>query len=159
MILGRRVTAQDVAWLKREVFRRPRSHAANRLMNCSPSCALRWIMRLSGKSFFVDMITEHVVRQGDKPGVVSDEEGRSGLWPASMNARRSKPWPRLVNVCAEAPSRAPTGFVGRGQGASCGAAAPQPPSARRLDSPLIVEPPCGLPMAARYRRRAAERPF
>ncbi|MGB7973202.1 MAG: hypothetical protein WCF81_02385, partial [Roseiarcus sp.] len=61
MILGRRVTAQDVAWLKREVFatREVSRESADELfavVRAEMDNAPEW------KEFFVDMIAEHVVR-------------------------------------------------------------------------------------------------
>ncbi|MFY9970729.1 MAG: hypothetical protein WAK41_15120, partial [Roseiarcus sp.] len=73
MILGRRVTAQDVAWLRREVFGdgEVTREAADELfavaqarMNNAPE----WT------EFFVEMITDHVVWQARPTGVVSDAD-------------------------------------------------------------------------------------
>ena len=73
MILGRRVTAQDVAWLRREVFAdgEVTREAADELfavararMNNAPE----WT------ELFVELITDHVVWQTRPTGVVSDEQ-------------------------------------------------------------------------------------
>jgi hypothetical protein len=108
MILGRRVTAQDVAWLKREVF-------ANREVTRESADELFAVVRADmdnapeWKEFFVDMITQHVVRQGDKPGVVSDE---TAVWLMARvdECKAVEALAVLVNVCAEA-HRAPDWFV------------------------------------------------
>jgi len=102
MILGRRVTAQDVAWLRREVFAGgavTREEAdelfavARAGMNNSPE----W------NEFFVDMIARHVVRQSDPVGVVNEE--RAGWLLGRVDECRSvEALAALVNVLAEARS-------------------------------------------------------
>ncbi len=74
-------------------------------MNFSPSYAPTWTMRLSGKQFFVDMIAEHVVRQAEPAGVVSDEQA---VWLLARvdECKAIEALAALVNVCAEA-HRAP----------------------------------------------------
>ena len=108
MILGRRVTAQDVAWLKREVFadREVSRDSADELfavVRAEMDNAPEW------KEFFVDMITQHVVRQGDKPGVLSDETA-AWLMARVDECKAVEALAVLVNVCAEA-HRAPDWFV------------------------------------------------
>ena len=108
MILGRRVTAQDVAWLKREVFatREVSRESADELfavVRAEMDNAPEW------KEFFVDMIAEHVVRQAEPPGVVSDERA---VWLLAHvdECKSVEALAALVNVCAEA-HRAPDWFV------------------------------------------------
>lgn len=108
MILGRRVTAQDVAWLKREVFagREVSRESADELftvVRAEMENAPEW------KEFFVDMIAEHVVRQSEPPGVVNEERA---VWLlAHVDACKSaEALAALVNVLAEA-HRAPDWFV------------------------------------------------
>jgi hypothetical protein len=108
MILGRRVTAQDVAWLKREVFadRDVSRESADELfavVRAEMDNAPEW------KEFFVDMIAEHVVRQAEPPGVVSDERA---VWLLARvdECKSVEALAALVNVCAEA-HRAPDWFV------------------------------------------------
>jgi hypothetical protein len=108
MILGRRVSAQDVAWLRREVFadRGVTREAADELfavaradMDNSPE----W------KEFFVEMIAEHVVRQAEPAGVVSEERA-AWLLARVHECKSVEALAALVNVCAEA-HRAPDWFV------------------------------------------------
>ena len=107
MIYGRRVTAQDVAWLKREVFAsREVAQSADELfavVRAEMNNAPEW------KEFFVDMIAEHVVRQGGTPGVV-DEEQAAWLLARADECRSVEALAALVNVLAEA-HRAPDWFV------------------------------------------------
>ncbi len=112
MILGRRVTAQDVAWLKREVFasREVTRKSADELfavVRAEMDNAPEW------KEFFVDMIAEHVVRQAEQPGVVSDAQA---VWLLAHvdECKSVEALAALVNVCAEA-HRAPGLVRGRGQ--------------------------------------------
>jgi hypothetical protein len=110
MILGRRVTAQDVAWLRREVFGdgEVTREAADELfavararMNNAPE----WT------EFFVEMITDHVVWQARPTGVVSDAEAE-WLIRRADECKTVETLAALVNVLAEA-HRAPEWFVGR----------------------------------------------
>jgi hypothetical protein len=110
MILGRRVTAQDVAWLRREVFGdgEVTREAADELfavararMNNAPE----WT------EFFVEMITDHVVWQSRPTGVVSDAEAE-WLIERADECRTVETLAALVNVLAEA-HRAPEWFVAR----------------------------------------------
>ena len=108
MILGRRVTAQDVAWLKREVF-------ANREVTRESADELFAVVRADmdnapeWKEFFVEMITEHVVRQGETSGVVDNGQA---VWLLGRvdECKSVEALAALVNVCAEA-QRAPDWFV------------------------------------------------
>ena len=108
MILGRRVTAQDVAWLRREVFGdgEVTREAADELfavararMNNAPE----WT------EFFVEMITDHVVWQSRPTGVVSDAEAE-WLIRRADECKTVEALAALVNVLAEA-HRAPEWFV------------------------------------------------
>ena len=108
MILGRRVTAQDVVWLKREVF-------ASREVTRKSADELFAVVRAEmvnapeWKEFFVDMIAEHVVRQSEPPGVVSDEQA-AWLLERVDECKSVEALAALINVCAEA-HRAPDWFV------------------------------------------------
>ena len=108
MILGRRVTAQDVAWLRREVFAdgEVSREAADELfavararMNNAPE----WT------EFFVEMITDHVVWQSRPTGVVSDAEAE-WLIRRADECKTVEALAALVNVLAEG-HRAPEWFV------------------------------------------------
>ncbi|HEY1452624.1 MAG TPA: hypothetical protein VGF57_04095 [Roseiarcus sp.] len=72
MILGRRVTAQDVAWLRREVFAggvvtREEADELFAVARAGMDNAPEW------RKFFVEMIARHVIGQSGPPGVVSEE--------------------------------------------------------------------------------------
>jgi hypothetical protein len=108
MILGRRVTAQDVAWLRREVFGdgEVTREAADELfavararMNNAPE----WT------EFFVEMITDHVVWQSRPTGAVSDAEA-GWLVQRADECKSDESLAALVNVLAEAHS-APEWFI------------------------------------------------
>jgi acetyl-CoA acetyltransferase len=108
MILGRRVSAQDVAWLRREVFadRGVTREAADELFavaRADMDNAPEW------KEFFVEMIAEHVVRQAEPVGVISEE--RAAWLLARVDECKSvEALAALINVLAEA-HRAPEWFV------------------------------------------------
>jgi hypothetical protein len=102
MIHGRRVTAQDVAWLKREVFatREVTRESADELFavaRADMDNAPEW------REFFVEMIVEHVVRQADPPNIVNDE-GAAWLLERVDECRAVEALAALVNVTAEAQS-------------------------------------------------------
>jgi hypothetical protein len=108
MIHGRRVSAQDVKWLRREVFAdgEVSREAADELfavagarMNNAPE----WT------EFFVEMITEHVVWQARPTGVVSDDEAEWLLRRAD-ECMSVEALAALVNVLAEA-HRVPQWFL------------------------------------------------
>lgn len=108
LILGRRVTAQDVVWLRREVFAdgEVTREAADELfavakarMNNAPE----WT------ELFVELITEHVVWQTRPTGVVSDEQAKWLLQRAD-ECKSLEAMATLVNVLAAA-HRAPQWFV------------------------------------------------
>jgi hypothetical protein len=102
MILGRRVTAQDVAWLRREVFagNEVTREAADELFtvaNANMDNAPEW------KELFVEMIASHVVQQAEPAGVVSED--RAAWLLARVDACKSvEALAALVNVLAEARS-------------------------------------------------------
>jgi hypothetical protein len=108
MILGRRVSAQDVTWLRREVFadREVTREAADELFavaRAGMDNASEW------KEFFIEMIAEHVVRQSEPAGVISEE--RAAWLLARVDECKSvEALAALVNVLAEA-HRAPEWFV------------------------------------------------
>jgi hypothetical protein len=100
MILGRRVTAQDVAWLRREVFAggEVTREAADELFavaRAGMDNAPEW------KEFFVEKIAEHVVRQ-DLPAGVVTEERAAWLLTRVDECRSVEALAALVNVLAEA---------------------------------------------------------
>ena len=108
LILGRKVTAQDVAWLRREVFAdgEVTREAADELfavararMNNAPE----WT------EFFVELITEHVVWQTRPTGVVTDEQA-NWLLQRADECKSLEALAALVNVLAES-HRAPQWFV------------------------------------------------
>jgi hypothetical protein len=100
MILGRRVTAQDIAWLRREVFAggvvtREEADELFAVARAGMNNAPEW------KEFFVEMIVRHVVRWSEPAGVVSDE--RAAWLLARVDECRSvEALAALVNVLAEA---------------------------------------------------------
>jgi hypothetical protein len=102
MILGRRVSAQDVAWLRREVFagREVTLEAADELFavaRADMDNAPEWM------EFFVEMITEYVVGQSEPIGDVS--EARAAWLLARVDECKSvEALAALVNVLAEAHS-------------------------------------------------------
>jgi hypothetical protein len=108
MILGRKVTAMDVAWLRREVFMdgAVSREAADELFEVERAGVARtpeWT------EMFVEMITEHVVWQSRPTGVVDETQAEwlisSADSCASVNALAA-----LVNVLGEA-HRAPRWFL------------------------------------------------
>ena len=109
MIHGRRVTAQDVAWLRREVFAdgEVSREAADELFAVSRagmSNATEW------SELFVEMITEHVVWQARPTGVVSDADAE-WLLARADECMSVEALAALVNVLAEA-HRVPQWFLG-----------------------------------------------
>lgn len=108
MILGRKVTAMDVAWLRREVFAEGEvtRDAADELFAVERAGVARapeWT------ELFVEMITEHVVWQSRPTGIVSEAQAEWLIERcddcASVNALAV-----LVNVLGEA-HRAPRWFL------------------------------------------------
>ena len=108
MILGRRVTAQDVAWLRREVFAEGEvtREAAEELFavaRAGTNNAPDWT------ELFVELITDHVVWQSRPTGFVTDEEAQ-WLIERADSCQSIEALAALVNVLAEA-HRAPQWFV------------------------------------------------
>ena len=112
MILGRRVTAQDVAWLRREVF-------AGRVVTREEADELFAVARAGmdnapeWKEFFVEMIARHVIRQSDPAGVVSEERA-TWLLTRVDECKSVEALAALVNVLAEAGS-VPQWFLDAGR--------------------------------------------
>jgi hypothetical protein len=108
MILGRRVTAQDVAWLRREVFSdgEVTREAADELFAVARA---RMMNAPEWTEFFVEMITDHVVWQARPTGVVSDAQAE-WLVKRADECKTVEALAALVNVLAEA-HRAPEWFV------------------------------------------------
>ncbi len=108
MIFGRRVTAQDVAWMRREVFAegevtRAAAEDLFAVARARMDNAPEWT------ELFVELITDHVVWQSRPTGIVSEDEARWLI--ARADACRSvEALAALVNVLAEA-DRAPLWFV------------------------------------------------
>ena len=108
MILGRRVTAQDVAWLRREVFMggevtRESADELFAVARARMNNAPQWT------ELFVEMITAHVVRQAEPAGVVSDADAE-WLIERADECKSVEALAALLNVLAEA-DRAPEWFV------------------------------------------------
>jgi hypothetical protein len=108
MIHGRRVTAQDVAWLRREVFAdgdvtRESADELFAVARARMNNAREWT------EFFVEMITDHVVWQTRPTGVVSDADAE-WLIERSAECKTVDVLAALVSVLAEA-QRAPEWFV------------------------------------------------
>jgi hypothetical protein len=108
MIHGRKVTAMDVAWLRREVFADGdvSRDAANELFAVeSAGIALspEWT------ELFVELITEHVVWQSRPTGVVNEAQAEWLIERADACATVNA-LAVLVNVLAEA-HRAPRWFL------------------------------------------------
>ena len=108
MILGRRVTAQDVAWLRREVFAdgEVTREAADELFAVARA---RMDNAPEWTEFFVELITDHVVWQTRPTGIVTDEQAKWLLQRAD-ECKSLEALAALVNVLAEA-QRAPQWFV------------------------------------------------
>lgn len=108
MIIGRRVTAQDVAWLRREVFAegevtRATAEELFSVARAGMDNAAEWT------ELFVELITDHVVWQSRPTGVVTDAEV-TWLIERADACRSVEALAVLVNVLAEA-HRAPQWFI------------------------------------------------
>ena len=92
MILGRKVTAMDVAWLRREVFAdgAVSREAADELFEVERAGVAQ---TPAWTELFVEMITEHVVWQSGPTGAV-DEKQAEWLLARAIPAPRSTRWPR-----------------------------------------------------------------
>jgi hypothetical protein len=108
MILGRKVTAQDVVWLRREVFAegevtRETAEELFAVARAGMSNAPEWT------ELFVELITDYVVWQSRPTGIVTDAEAEWLI--ARADACKSiEALAAMVNVLAEA-HRAPQWFV------------------------------------------------
>ena len=108
MILGRKVTAMDVAWLRREVFAdgSVSREAADELFEVERAGVAQtpeWT------ELFVEMITEHVVWQSLPTGVV-DETQADWLIARADSCASVNALAALVNVLGEA-HRVPRWFL------------------------------------------------
>jgi hypothetical protein len=108
MIHGRKVTAQDVAWLRREVFAdgevtREAAEELFAVARAGMSNAPEWM------ELFVELVTDHVVWQSRPTGVVTDAEAE-WLIARADGCKSIEALAVLVNVLAEA-HRAPQWFV------------------------------------------------
>lgn len=108
MIHGRKVSAMDVAWLRREVFAGDRvtREAADELFaveRAGLANAREWT------EFFVEKIVEHVVWQARQPGFVSDEQAE-WLIARADECASANALAALVAVLGEA-QRAPAWFL------------------------------------------------
>jgi hypothetical protein len=108
MILGRKVTAMDVVWLRREVFNSGEvsREAADELFEVECAGVSRgreWT------ELFVEMITEHVVWEARPTGVINEDQAE---WLISRcdDCRTVNALAVLVNVLSEA-HRAPRWFL------------------------------------------------
>ena len=108
MILGRKVTAMDVAWLRREVF-------ADGAVSREAADELFLVERAgvaqtpAWTELFVEMITEHVVWQSRPTGIV-DEKQAEWLIERADSCASVNALAALVNVLGEA-HRAPRWFL------------------------------------------------
>ncbi len=112
MILGRRVTAQDVAWLRREVFAggavtREEADELFAVARADMDNAPEW------KEFFIEMIAQHVVRQSEPAGAVSEDRA-AWLLARVDECKSDEALAALVNVLAEARS-VPQWFLDAGR--------------------------------------------
>ncbi len=108
MILGRKVTAMDVAWLRREVFAdgAVSREAADELFEVERAGVAQ---TPAWTELFVEMITEHVVWQSRPTGVV-DEKQAEWLIARADSCASVNALAALVNVLGEA-HRAPRWFL------------------------------------------------
>jgi acetyl-CoA acetyltransferase len=102
MILGRRMTAQDVAWLRREVFTgrevtREDADEFFAVARAEMDNAPEW------KQLFVEVITEHVVQQAERKGCVSEERA-TWLLTRADECKTVEALATLASVVAEARS-------------------------------------------------------
>jgi hypothetical protein len=108
MIFGRKVTAMDVAWLRREVF----GDGVVSLEEADELFALERAGVAVGREwteFFVEMITDHIVWQSRPSGIVSENQAEWLIERADSCASVNG-LAVLVNVLSEA-HRAPRWFL------------------------------------------------
>jgi len=108
MILGRKVTAQDVVWLRREVFAegevtRETAEELFAVARAGMSNAPEWT------ELFVELITDYVVWQSRPTGIVTDADAE-WLIALADGCKSIEALAAMVNVLAEA-HRAPQWFV------------------------------------------------
>ena len=108
MIHGRSVTAQDVAWLRREVFAEGEvtREAADELFAVARA---RMENAPEWSELFVELITDHVVWQARPTGVVSDADAE-WLLARADECMSVEALAAMVNVLAEA-HRVPQWFL------------------------------------------------
>jgi len=102
MILGRKVTAQDAAWLRREVFAdgvvtREAADELFAVARARMDNAPEW------RALFVELITEHVVWQARPTGIVTDEKAE-WLLTSVEECPAAEARAALASVLAEAHS-------------------------------------------------------
>ena len=102
MIHGRKVTAQDVGWLRREVFAdgEVTRDAADELFAVAKA---RMANAPEWTELFVELITDHVVWQARPTGVVTEDQAEWLLRQAD-ECQTVEALAALVNVLAEAHS-------------------------------------------------------
>jgi hypothetical protein len=108
LVLGGGVSAQDIAWLRREVFAEGdvSREAADELFAVARSKVAKspeWT------AFFVEMITDHVVWESRPTGILSEAQAE-WLIERADEVRSIEALALLVNVLAEA-HRAPAWFL------------------------------------------------
>ena len=108
MVLGRKVTGQDVAWLRREVFAegevtRETAEELFAVARARMNNSAEWT------ELFVELITDYVVWQSRPTGIVGDEDAQ-WLLARSDECKSIEALAALVNVLSEA-HRAPQWFV------------------------------------------------
>jgi hypothetical protein len=108
MILGRKVTAIDVAWLRREVFAdgQVTREAADELFIVERAGVAQ---TPAWTELFVELITEHIVWQSRPSGVV-DEDQANWLIERADSCASVNALAALVNVLSEA-HQAPRWFL------------------------------------------------
>jgi len=109
LILGRRITAMDVAWLRREIFvdGYVTREQAEELFDVERSGVARdeaWT------ALFVDLITDHVVWQSRPTGIVNEPQAE-WLLAQSDSCKTAAALAALGNVLAEA-QRVPQWLAG-----------------------------------------------
>ena len=112
MILGRRITAMDVAWLRREVFASGEvsREAADELFaveRAGLANAPAWT------EFFVEKIVDHAVWQSGEPGVLGEAEAK-WLSARVQECESSNALAALAAALGEA-RRAPASLVAAAQ--------------------------------------------
>jgi hypothetical protein len=108
MVLSRKVTAQDVTWLRREVF--PEGEVTRETADELFAVArARMANAPEWTELFVELITDYIVWQSRPTGVVADADAE-WLIARADECKSLEALAALVNVLAEA-HRAPQWFV------------------------------------------------